>query len=407
MSLKLDELLPHDESRDPRLVDLSVVVLPACVARENIANSEARRPQRSRFAFHQRQLGRAERRGAQPSQHSRQRLAVHGVCSMPRKRTLILASLPFFHSFGSTVTLWYPLIAECPHRDLPKSAGGGEERGAHRTSSNHARCWLRLRFSAPTCAKPHRTSSQTLRLTITGAEKLPVDLADSFEERFGKKVFEGYGLTETAPVVSVNLPDPVPATPAMWCSRRAASARSARWRPGSRPKFASRKPDRKLSLHETGMLWLRGPNIFEGYLHDPERTAEVLHDGWFKTGDIGRFDEDGFLYIEGRLSRFSKIGGEMVPHESIEQKIVEALNLARQRRAPDRNRRRPGRSQKAKPSSCSPPWMSICRSCAKNCARPACRISGSRKRFAGRSDSGAGFREARPREVPGPRRCLR
>ena len=75
------------------------------------------------------------------------------------------------------------------------------------------------------------------------------------------------------------------------------------------------------------MLWLRGPNIFEGYLDDPARTAEVLQDGWFKTGDLGRFDEDGFLFIEGRLSRFSKIGGEMVPHETVEQKIISALEL--------------------------------------------------------------------------------
>ena len=82
-----------------------------------------------------------------------------------------------------------------------------------------------------------------------------------------------------------------------------------------------------LSLHETGMLWLRGPNIFEGYLNDPERTSAVIVDGWFKTGDLGRFDEDGFLYIEGRLSRFSKIGGEMVPHETIETKIREALKI--------------------------------------------------------------------------------
>src|SRR5207237_10874947 len=86
--------------------------------------------------------------------------------------------------------------------------------------------------------------------------------------------------------------------------------------------------DRKLSLHESGMVWFRGPNIFEKYLNDPERTAEVLHDGWFKSGDLGRFDEDGFLYIEGRLSRFSKIGGEMVPHESIEHKIVGLLDLS-------------------------------------------------------------------------------
>ena len=86
----------------------------------------------------------------------------------------------------------------------------------------------------------------------------------------------------------------------------------------------------KRSLHETGMLWLRGPNIFEGYLNAPEQNAAVLKNGWFMTGDIGRFDEDGFLFIEGRLSRFSKIGGEMVPHETIEQKILAALNIVEQ-----------------------------------------------------------------------------
>src|SRR5438045_6429376 len=88
--------------------------------------------------------------------------------------------------------------------------------------------------------------------------------------------------------------------------------------------------DAKLSVYETGMLWLRGPNIFEGYLDAPQQNAEVLRNGCVKTGDIGRFDEDGFLYIEGRLSRFSKIGGEMVPHETIEQKILRAQNIEEQ-----------------------------------------------------------------------------
>jgi acyl-[acyl-carrier-protein]-phospholipid O-acyltransferase/long-chain-fatty-acid--[acyl-carrier-protein] ligase len=97
--------------------------------------------------------------------------------------------------------------------------------------------------------------------------------------------------------------------------------------PGIAAEIREPESDRKLSLHQTGMLWLRGPNIIEGYLHDPQRTAEALRNGWFKTGDIGRFDEDGFLYIEGRLSRFSKIGGEMVPHETIEHKIAAALDL--------------------------------------------------------------------------------
>jgi acyl-[acyl-carrier-protein]-phospholipid O-acyltransferase/long-chain-fatty-acid--[acyl-carrier-protein] ligase len=98
--------------------------------------------------------------------------------------------------------------------------------------------------------------------------------------------------------------------------------------PGIAAEIREPESDRKLSLYDSGMLWLRGVNIFEGYLHDPKRTAEILHDGWLKTGDVGRFDEDGFLYIEGRLSRFSKIGGEMVPHEAIEQKIIEVLELS-------------------------------------------------------------------------------
>ncbi|PZR76033.1 MAG: hypothetical protein DLM52_06645 [Chthoniobacterales bacterium] len=144
----------------------------------------------------------------------------------------------------------------------------------------------------------------------------------------GWEFIQIYGLTETAPVVSVNLPDPLPERPDVVVQPL--------YRPGSVGKMAAgiaaeiRDPDddeKKLTIYDTGMLWLRGPNIFEGYLKDPKRTAEVLRNGWLKTGDIGRLDEDGFLYIEGRLSRFSKIGGEMVPHEVVEQKIIHALGL--------------------------------------------------------------------------------
>jgi len=169
---------------------------------------------------------------------------------------------------------------------------------------------------------------QSLRLIIVGAEKLPLDLASHFEERFHKKVFEGYGLTETAPVVSVNLPDPEPKKPGEHVQPSSRLGSVGRLAPGIGAEIREPETDQKLSLYETGMLYLRGANIFEGYLHDPKRTAEVLRDGWLKTGDIGRFDEDGFLYIEGRLSRFSKIGGEMVPHEAIEQKIIDLLEFS-------------------------------------------------------------------------------
>src|SRR5436853_7424737 len=122
-------------------------------------------------------------------------------------------------------------------------------------------------------------------------------------------------MTHKAPDVSLNLPDRIPERPVVTVQllyRRGAVGKMAAV---IAAEIRNPETNEKLSLYDSGMLWLRGPNIFEGYLKDPKRTAEVLHDGWLKTGDIGRLDEDGFLYIEGRLSRFSKIGGEMVPHE--------------------------------------------------------------------------------------------
>ncbi len=243
-----------------------------------------------------------------------------------RPDDLILASLPFFHSFGCTVTLWFPLIEGVQIATYPNPLD------AAKCAELISRRRVTIVLAAPTflrgyLRKAERAQMASVRLTITGAEKLPRSLAAAFEERFAKPVYEGYGLTETSPVVSTNLPDPEPGAPG--------EPVQPSNRPGSVGKMAQgiaaeiRCPDtgEKLALHETGMLWLRGPNIFEGYLDDPKRTAEVLQDGWLKTGDLGRFDEDGFLFIEGRLSRFSKIGGEMVPHETVEQKILAALGL--------------------------------------------------------------------------------
>jgi acyl-[acyl-carrier-protein]-phospholipid O-acyltransferase/long-chain-fatty-acid--[acyl-carrier-protein] ligase len=239
----------------------------------------------------------------------------------------ILASLPFFHTFGSTVTLWYPLIegvriVTYPNPLEPAKCAALIER-YKLTFLLATPTFLRLYLRK---AEPEQLKS--LRLIITGAEKLPLELATHFEERFRKKVFEGYGLTETAPVVSVNLPDPEPKQPGEHIQPSSRLGSVGRLAPGIAAEIREPEVGRKLSLFESGMLWLRGVNIFEGYLDDPKRTAEVLCDGWLKTGDIGRFDEDGFLYIEGRLSRFSKIGGEMVPHEAIEQKIIDLLGLS-------------------------------------------------------------------------------
>ena len=244
-----------------------------------------------------------------------------------RKTDAILGSLPFFHTFGSTVTLWYPLIEGVCVVTYPNPLEPA------RCTALIDRYKLTFLLATPSFLRLYLRKAEpeqlrTLRLIIVGAEKLPLDLASHFEGRFHKKVFEGYGLTETAPVVSVNLPGPEPKEPGEQVQPSSRLGSVGRLAPGMAAEIREPETGRKLSLHETGMLWLRGVNIFEGYLDDPKRTAEILHDGWLKTGDIGRFDEDGFLYIEGRLSRFSKIGGEMVPHETIEQKIIDLLELS-------------------------------------------------------------------------------
>jgi acyl-[acyl-carrier-protein]-phospholipid O-acyltransferase/long-chain-fatty-acid--[acyl-carrier-protein] ligase len=239
----------------------------------------------------------------------------------------VLASLPFFHSFGCTVTLWFPLIEGLRSVTYPSPLE------PVKNAELVQRYGCSLLLATPTflrgyIRKAERAQLASVKLAVTGAEKLPRAVADAFEEKFGHQVMEGYGLTETSPVVSVNLPD-------VSLGDDGNSVQHA-YRPGSVGKLAPglaaqiRDPDTgaPMGLHDTGMLWLRGPNIFEGYLGHPELTAEVLRDGWFRTGDLGRFDEDGFLFIEGRLSRFSKIGGEMVPHETVESKILEALGLS-------------------------------------------------------------------------------
>lgn len=235
----------------------------------------------------------------------------------------ILGCLPLFHSFGCTVTLWYPIIEGVglvtypSPLEVPKLAELIEK---HKVS---------LLLATPTFLRGYlrrakKEQLESVKLVVTGAEKLPKKVAESFEERFGKPVLEGYGLTETSPATNVNLPDvdgdsSHPVIP----NHRFGSV--GLFIPGVAVRITDPDTHEPLPIHSSGMIWLRGPNIFEGYLDQPEKTAEVMQNGWFMTGDIGRVDEDGFLYIEGRLSRFSKIGGEMVPHETVEDHINKAL----------------------------------------------------------------------------------
>jgi len=238
----------------------------------------------------------------------------------------MLGCLPLFHSFGFTVTLWYPLLQGVRLITVPSPLEVKKI-----AEAIHEEC-ATIFMGTPTFLRPYLRKAdpeqlRTLRGIIAGAEKLPTDLRQAFMDKFRVPIFEGYGLTETSPVTSVNLPDPEAptATAEMQAGNRPGSV--GRLLPGMTVRIRDPDTSAEKSLLEVGMLHLRGPNIFSGYLGDEKRTSEAIRDGWFVTGDLARFDEDGFLFIEGRLSRFSKIGGEMVPHGTVEQKIIETLQL--------------------------------------------------------------------------------
>ncbi|RFC52904.1 MAG: acyl-[acyl-carrier-protein]-phospholipid O-acyltransferase / LCFA-[acyl-carrier-protein] ligase [Verrucomicrobia bacterium] len=242
-----------------------------------------------------------------------------------KETSKLLGCLPLFHSFGCTVTLWYPLIEGLSlvtyptPLEPPKLAELIEKHG------------VELLLATPTFLRGYLRRVKveqlaTLKYVVTGAEKLPLNLEEEFRRKFGKPVMEGYGLTETSPVTNVNLPDPASngKLPVL-ASRRLGS--TGQLMPGLAVRITDAITGDALPVDRSGIIWMKGPNVFTGYLKQPRKTEEVLRDGWFSTGDVGRLDADGFLHIEGRLSRFSKIGGEMVPHETVEDYIIRALEL--------------------------------------------------------------------------------
>lgn len=237
----------------------------------------------------------------------------------------ILASLPLFHSFGSTVTMFFPLIEGVDVVTYPSPLE------TKRLAELIAQHQVYILLATPTFLRgymkrvdPEQLAS--LGLVVTGAEKLPVNLAQSFFERFGIYPQEGYGLTETSPATNVNLPEPQAQgdAPVLPTSRPGSVGQLL---PGIAIRLTHAATEQPTPINTQGVIWFKGANIFPGYLNDVKKTDEVIRDGWFRTGDVGRVDDDGFLYIEGRISRFSKIAGEMVPHETIEAAVNKVLGL--------------------------------------------------------------------------------
>ena len=239
---------------------------------------------------------------------------------------VIMSTLPTFHAFGFAITTLMPLSEGIPivcHAD-PKDVST--------ISSGIQKYSGTILVGTPTFLRMYTISKkvtyesmQSLRLVVAGAEKLRSEVRDGFEKKFKMPVYEGYGTTETSPGASVNLPD-------------IESPYKLRNRPGtvgkafSGTEFRIVDPDslEPLPTGEDGLILIGGPQIMKGYLKMPEKTAEVIEliDGyrWYRTGDKGHLDEDGFLTIVDRYSRFAKIGGEMISLTTVEEEILDACN---------------------------------------------------------------------------------
>ncbi len=233
----------------------------------------------------------------------------------------VLGILPFFHSFGYTVTLWTVLGAGARgiyHSspldartigDLCASEGATVIAG----TPTFYQAWLR-RFEPSALARA--------RLCIVGAEKLREDLESAWRERFGLALYEGYGCTELSPVVAINLPDAGAGGSVAVGNKQGSVGRPI---PGVAVRIVDPERDEILPPLAEGLVEVKSPGLMKGYLGRPELAAEVVRDGWYRTGDVGRLDEDGFLVLTDRLARFSKIGGEMVPHGRVEAVLREIV----------------------------------------------------------------------------------
>ncbi|MBA2479043.1 MAG: MFS transporter [Planctomycetes bacterium] len=231
-----------------------------------------------------------------------------------RSQDVILSPLPLFHSFGLIPGMWLGLatgmtVASQPDPSDAKALG---------ELAQSARATFLI--STPTFARGYLRRVEpeqfkTLRFAVVGAERCPADLRKQFKERFGSELLEGYGCTELAPTVATNLID------VHRDGEREVRARDGsvgRALPGQQVFAVDPVTHEPLPPGSEGLLVVRSPSRMKGYLDRPDLTAKAFVAGGYNTGDIGRVDEDGFIFITGRLARFAKIGGEMVPLDNVE-----------------------------------------------------------------------------------------
>ncbi len=234
---------------------------------------------------------------------------------------IVLGILPFFHSFGYSVTLWSVMTlgpAGVYHFNPLDSRQIGKLAERYKAT---------VLLATPTFLRGYLrrvepSQFSTLDVVVVGAEKMPSDLFEAFEKQFGVRPVEGYGATELSPLVSVNIP-PSRSSAKYQIDRLEGSV--GRPLPGIAARIVSTDDGTEMRAGEDGMLLVTGPNVMCGYANQEELTRKAVQDGWYVTGDIAHVDDQGFLHITGRLSRFSKIGGEMVPHVRIEDELLKLV----------------------------------------------------------------------------------
>ena len=241
----------------------------------------------------------------------------------------VMATLPLFHAFGLTVTTFMPLVEGIPmvcHPDPTDAVNIAKAIARHQATilcgtSTFLRLYSRNK-------RVHPLMLGSLRIVVAGAERLNPEVRESFSLKFGKPIYEGYGTTETTPVASVNLPDRL-ASDSLQIQVGSKLGTVGMPLPGTSFRIVDPQTLERLPAGEDGLILIGGVQVMKGYLHDPTRTADsiVELDGqrWYKTGDKGHMDSDGFLTIVDRYSRFAKIGGEMVSLSVVEQQAREAI----------------------------------------------------------------------------------
>lgn len=243
---------------------------------------------------------------------------------------IIVGSLPLFHAFGIVVTTFLPLIEgiKCvAHPDPTDGLGLGKLISQYKaTIMTGTSTFFRL-YTKNT--KVHPLMFESLRLTVAGAEKLREDVRYDFKKKFGKDILEGYGTSETSPVATCNLPDVLAPDFTVQVGNKIGTVGMAI--PGTNIKIVDPQTFEELATNQEGMILISGIQVMKGYLNDELKTSQVIKKlkgrTYYITGDKGKLDEDGFLTIVDRYSRFAKLGGEMISLGAVEEKISRIINL--------------------------------------------------------------------------------